>query len=169
MLVYIELLIFANFIWDYIFYILLFLHISKASPRLTPYCWKGKMGATCKVGDGTTVLFWSDVWNDHLLQHSFPRLFSYAKNNTSQLHNSCWITILRNSFICHFRIKLFKNIMQCSNLSSRPTSQRIQKIVGITFGIILCTQQPNSTICPSRMFTLQTLSSGFGTPAVPIK
>jgi hypothetical protein len=38
--------------------------------------------ATCKVGDGTTVLFWSDVWNDHLLQHNFPKLFSYAKNKT---------------------------------------------------------------------------------------
>jgi hypothetical protein len=42
MLVYVELLIFANFIWDYISYILLFLHISKASPRLTLYCLKGK-------------------------------------------------------------------------------------------------------------------------------
>jgi hypothetical protein len=36
--------------------------------------------ASCQVGDGTTVLFWSDVWNDHLMQHQFPRLFSYAKN-----------------------------------------------------------------------------------------
>jgi hypothetical protein len=23
--------------------------------------------AKCKVGDGTTVLFWEDIWNDHLL------------------------------------------------------------------------------------------------------
>jgi hypothetical protein len=37
-------IIFANFIWDYISYILLFLHISKASPRLTPYRLKGKKG-----------------------------------------------------------------------------------------------------------------------------
>jgi hypothetical protein len=25
-------------------------------------------------------MFWSDVWNDNLLQHKFPRLYSYAKN-----------------------------------------------------------------------------------------
>jgi hypothetical protein len=36
--------------------------------------------AKCTVGDGTTVLFWSDIWNDHLLQDKFPRFFSFAKN-----------------------------------------------------------------------------------------
>jgi hypothetical protein len=36
--------------------------------------------ATCKVGNGTTILFWYDVWNDHLLQHRFPKLYSFAKN-----------------------------------------------------------------------------------------
>jgi hypothetical protein len=36
--------------------------------------------ASCKVGDGSTSLFWSDVWNDHLLQQKLPRLYSFAKN-----------------------------------------------------------------------------------------
>jgi hypothetical protein len=36
--------------------------------------------AKCKVGNETTVLFWEDVWNDHLLQQRFPRLYSFAKN-----------------------------------------------------------------------------------------
>jgi hypothetical protein len=39
--------------------------------------------ATCKVGDDTTVLLWSDVWNDHLLQNKFPRLFSTMNKNIS--------------------------------------------------------------------------------------
>jgi hypothetical protein len=30
--------------------------------------------AKCKIGDGTTVLFWSDIWNDLLLEQKFPRL-----------------------------------------------------------------------------------------------
>jgi hypothetical protein len=38
--------------------------------------------ANCKVGNGSTVLFWSDVWNSHLLQNIFPRLYSFAKNKT---------------------------------------------------------------------------------------
>jgi hypothetical protein len=36
--------------------------------------------ASCRIGDGSTVLFWLDVWNDHLLHNEFPRLFSFAKN-----------------------------------------------------------------------------------------
>ena len=36
--------------------------------------------SSCTVGNGSTVLFWSDVWNNNLLQDKFPRLYSYAKN-----------------------------------------------------------------------------------------
>jgi len=36
--------------------------------------------ANCKLGDGSTVLFWSDLWNDNVMQSKFPRLFSFAKN-----------------------------------------------------------------------------------------
>jgi hypothetical protein len=36
--------------------------------------------ATYTVGNGTSVMFWSDVWNEHHLQQKFPRLYSYAKN-----------------------------------------------------------------------------------------
>jgi hypothetical protein len=39
-----------------------------------------KVVAKCKVGDGSTVLFWLDVWNDLLLEQKFSRLYSYAKN-----------------------------------------------------------------------------------------
>lgn len=35
--------------------------------------------AQCTVGNGTTVMFWSDVWNDNLLPHRFPRLLFWKK------------------------------------------------------------------------------------------
>jgi hypothetical protein len=34
----------------------------------------------CEVGNGTSVLFWSDNWQEQQLQTSFPRLFSFAKD-----------------------------------------------------------------------------------------
>jgi hypothetical protein len=34
----------------------------------------------CEVGNGSSVLFWSDLWKDNLFDSSFPRLFSYAKD-----------------------------------------------------------------------------------------
>lgn len=36
--------------------------------------------AQCKIGDGKTVMLWSDLWNGHYLQQELPRLYSYAKN-----------------------------------------------------------------------------------------
>lgn len=36
--------------------------------------------AHCNVGDESTVLFWEDTWSSDVLANSFPRLFSFAKN-----------------------------------------------------------------------------------------
>ena len=36
--------------------------------------------AKCTFGDGSTVLFWSDLWNDNILESKFPRLYSFARN-----------------------------------------------------------------------------------------
>ena len=30
--------------------------------------------------DGSTVLFWSDLWNDNILESKFPRFYSFARN-----------------------------------------------------------------------------------------
>ena len=34
----------------------------------------------CKVGDGSTILFWHDLWNDYIMQTKYPRLYTFAKN-----------------------------------------------------------------------------------------
>jgi hypothetical protein len=47
-------------------------------------CDKFRGVAVCKVGCGTTVLFWLDFWNGHWLQEKLPRLFSFARNQKSQ-------------------------------------------------------------------------------------
>jgi len=43
-------------------------------------CDKFRGIATCTVGNGSTVLFWLDVWNGFFLQEKLPRLFTFAKN-----------------------------------------------------------------------------------------
>jgi hypothetical protein len=34
----------------------------------------------CGVGNGSSVLFWSDLWRDHMIADQFDRLFSFAKD-----------------------------------------------------------------------------------------
>jgi hypothetical protein len=36
--------------------------------------------AKCTFGDGSTVLFWFDLWNDNILESEFPRPYSFARN-----------------------------------------------------------------------------------------
>jgi len=43
-------------------------------------CDKFRGIAKCTLGNGTSVFFWLDVWNDYYLKDSLPRLFSFAKN-----------------------------------------------------------------------------------------
>jgi hypothetical protein len=76
---------------------------------------------------------------------------------------------MRINFTCHCQTKFFKNIIKCNNLSRKCRFQQNMEIVGIISGEIPPIQHPNSIICPSKMFILQGLSSGSGTPVVLIK
>jgi hypothetical protein len=38
--------------------------------------------SNCKVGDGKNVLFWHDLWNDNIRRNKYPRLFTFAKNQS---------------------------------------------------------------------------------------
>jgi hypothetical protein len=42
----------------------------------------------CSIGNGSLVLFWSDQWTDNLLDSTFPRLFSYAKDKLQSVDTS---------------------------------------------------------------------------------
>jgi hypothetical protein len=46
----------------------------------------------CKLGNGETILFWSDNWNDWIIQESFPRLFSFAKDKLISVNEALQIT-----------------------------------------------------------------------------
>ena len=54
--------------------------------------------ASCAVGNGTSVLFWLDVWNGHYLQEKLPRLFSFAKNQKISVAAFLSITDMTSHF-----------------------------------------------------------------------
>jgi hypothetical protein len=63
---------------------------------------------SCKVGDGSTILFWSDVWNDNLLQQRLPRLYSFAKNKNI----SVTAFLQNNSLEGQFHLPLSEQALQ---------------------------------------------------------
>jgi hypothetical protein len=37
--------------------------------------------AHTNLGSGRSILFWNDMWNGYILKLSYPRLYSYVKND----------------------------------------------------------------------------------------
>jgi hypothetical protein len=37
--------------------------------------------AQAHFGSGESILFWQDMWNGSILQHDYPQLYSFTKNN----------------------------------------------------------------------------------------
>jgi hypothetical protein len=72
--------------------------------------------AYCKIGDGTTVLFWSDVWNDHLLQQKSPRLFSFAKNKNISVAQFLLNSLLETQFHLPLSVQAFQEHQQLQQL-----------------------------------------------------
>jgi hypothetical protein len=80
--------------------------------------------ASCKVGSGDTVLLWSDVWNDMMMQHKFPRLFSYTKNKdisvaqfltNNQLHEQFHLPLFVEAFQEHQQMQQIIQQIQISS------------------------------------------------------
>jgi hypothetical protein len=42
--------------------------------------------AKCTLGDGSTISFWDDLWTDNILSVEYPRLYSFAINNSISVH-----------------------------------------------------------------------------------
>jgi hypothetical protein len=72
--------------------------------------------ASYTVGDGTTVLFWLDIWNNHLLQNKYPRLFSFAKNKNISVAQFLQNNQIENQFHLPLSVQAFQEyqeLQQC--------------------------------------------------------
>jgi hypothetical protein len=64
--------------------------------------------AKCNIGNGTTVLIWQDIWNNCILQQTFPRLFSYAKNKSILAANFLTNNNIQDQFHIPLSIQAFQ-------------------------------------------------------------
>jgi hypothetical protein len=64
--------------------------------------------ANCRIGDGSTVLFWSDLWNDNVMQVKFPRLYSFARHKKISVSQF----LLNNSLESQFHLPLSEQAYQ---------------------------------------------------------
>jgi hypothetical protein len=122
-------------------------------------CWKDVLKladlfrgiAPCKVGDGSTVLFWSDVWNDNLLQHRLPRLFSFAKNTNISVAAFLQNASLENQFHLPPQNRPFRTTISSNRSFIKLKFRKTAKTHGITSGVLPLTRHLSFTTSHTRM------------------
>jgi hypothetical protein len=72
--------------------------------------------ASCKVGSGDTILFWSGTWNDMVMQYKFPRLFSYAKNKNISVAQFLINNQLHEQFHLPLSVEAFQEYQQMQQI-----------------------------------------------------
>jgi hypothetical protein len=87
------------------------------------------------VGDGSTVLFWYDVWNDLLLQNKFSRLYSYATNRNIFVAQFLLNNHIEEQFHLPLSIQAFQEYQQLQDLiQNLQTSGNDKDIWEYTWG-----------------------------------
>jgi hypothetical protein len=125
--------------------------------------------ASCKIGDGKTVLFRSDVWNGHMLQQQFPRLYSFAKNKSIFVAQF----LQSNQLECQFHLPLpeqaYQEYQHLQQLILQLQVEENTKDTCNTFGVIPHIHDQSFIICYIKVFTPQNHFYGYGTPTVLTK
>jgi hypothetical protein len=83
--------------------------------------------ATCTVGNGTSVLFWKDVWNNNHLDEAFPRLFSFAKNQDISVAEFLQNNIIEDQFHTPLSNEAFQEYQELQNLIQNLQIQEKEK------------------------------------------
>ena len=61
-----------------------------------------KAMARCNIGDGKSVYFWTDLWQENCLHQKLPHLVSFAKNTNVTIFMLSILNILKTCFIFPF-------------------------------------------------------------------
>jgi hypothetical protein len=71
-----------------------------------------KVMARCNFGDGKSVQFWSDLWQDSCLHHKLPHLLSFAKRTYMSVHDVIQTEYLEDLFHLPLSHQAFQEFQQ---------------------------------------------------------
>ena len=104
--------------------------IPHASDLVGSFWWKDLMqlsdiyrGVTrATVGSSDSILFWKDEWKDGLFQDTFPRAFSFAKNEDVSVQNFLRVSSLDEAFHLPLSIEAHAEVRDIQRLVAHIVS-----------------------------------------------
>ena len=119
---------------------------------------------TCQIGEGTSVLFWKDFWqNGVLLCDKYARLFSFVRNEDVTVADFANNVDPLSMF--HLPLSLFKRFRNWRKLTFswlRSTLTLWRRIVGFLFGAVQSSLRQNIIISFLDVFLKTVRCSLFG-------
>jgi hypothetical protein len=73
--------------------------------------------ASCQVSNGTTVLFWKDVWMGKIASEQFPRAFSFTHDEDKSVHEFIIAHRLADKFWLHVSSQAMDEIRELQIVS----------------------------------------------------
>jgi hypothetical protein len=70
----------------------------------------------CSLGNGTSVLLWSDLWHTHRLEDQFPRLMSFAKDKLQSVQEFLAMENALNGFHLPLSAEAHQELQQLQTL-----------------------------------------------------
>jgi hypothetical protein len=70
----------------------------------------------CAVGNGSSILFWSDLWGDQIFAGQFDRLFSFAKDKLQSIKDFMGADSLLQNFHLPLSIEAHDELIQLQDL-----------------------------------------------------
>jgi hypothetical protein len=125
--------------------------------------------AQCTIGNGSTIMFWLDIWNEQLLQQKHPRLYSYAKNKNTSVAQFLQNNRIEEQFHLPLSVQAYEEYQDLQHtIQLIQISTKDKDKWKYIWGVIN-TPRPSSTTQHTKTFNHQSLSSGFGTPTAIIR
>lgn len=75
-----------------------------------------KSMARCNLGDGRSAAFWSDLWHSGWLQHTFPQLFSFARDTNISVHTAHQSEYLEDLFHLPLTTQAYQKFQQLGDI-----------------------------------------------------
>lgn len=63
--------------------------------------------ASAQVGNGSTILLWEDLWVGTILQHAYPKLYSFTKDRRQTLQSAAHMDNLYYAFNLPLSVQAF--------------------------------------------------------------
>jgi hypothetical protein len=80
--------------------------------------------AQCAIDNGSTVIFWLDIWNEHLLQQKYPMLYSYAKNKNTLVAQFLHNNIIEEQFHLPLSVQAYQDLHHTIQLIQISTEDK---------------------------------------------